>query len=125
MIRFINTYKDLFGVEPICQVLSEHLDGDFITASGYYRAIGRVASARSLSDQLLIPELIRIHQENYGVYGVRKMWQALRRAGWSVGRDQTYRLLAGFATPRSSLMRSAGKLWAGAFPRLCILRACR
>lgn len=93
MIRFINTYKDLFGVEPICRVLSEHLDGGFITASGYYRAIGRVASARSLSDQLLIPELIKIHQENYGVYGVRKMWQAMRRAGWAAGRDQTYRLM--------------------------------
>ncbi|WP_237233957.1 IS3 family transposase [Rothia nasisuis] len=64
-----------------------------MTASGYYRAIGRVASARSLSDQLLIPELIKIHQENYGVYGVRKMWQAMRRAGWAVGWDQTYRLM--------------------------------
>lgn len=93
MIRYINTYKDLFGVEPICRVLSEHLDGGFMTASGYYRAIGRVASARSLSDQLLIPELVRIHQENYGVYGVRKMWQAMRRAGWAIGRDQTYRLM--------------------------------
>ncbi|MGV3246269.1 IS3 family transposase [Rothia sp. 11254D007BW] len=93
MIRFINTYKDLFGVEPICRVLSEHLDGGFMTASGYYRAMSRVASARSLSDQLLIPELVRIYQENYGVYGVRKMWQAMKRAGWAIGRDQTYRLM--------------------------------
>ncbi len=93
MIRYINTYKDLFGVEPICRVLSEHLDGGFITASGYYRAMSRVASARSLSDQLLIPELVRIYQENYGVYGVRKMWQAMKRAGWAIGRDQTYRLM--------------------------------
>lgn len=93
MIRYIDTHKDLFGVEPICRVLAEHLDGGFITASGYYRAVKRVASARALSDQLLIPELLRIHQENYGVYGVRKMWQAMKRAGWDIGRDQTYRLM--------------------------------
>src|SRR5699024_5940108 len=30
---------------------------------------------------------------NYGVYGVRKMWHAMRRAGWDVGRDQCARLM--------------------------------
>lgn len=50
-------------------------------------------SARVLKDQLLIPELQQIHAENYGVYGVRKMWHAMRRAGWDIGRDQTYRLM--------------------------------
>ena len=93
MIRFIDTHKDLFGVEPICRTLAEHLDGGFITSRGYRAAKARVPAARTLSDQLLIPELLRIHQENYGVYGVRKMWQAMRRAGWAIGRDQTYRLM--------------------------------
>ncbi|WHS49943.1 IS3 family transposase [Rothia sp. SD9660Na] len=46
-----------------------------------------------MKDQLLIPELVKIHEENYGVYGVRKMWHAMRRAGWDIGRDQTYRLM--------------------------------
>lgn len=35
----------------------------------------------------------RIHAENYGVYGVRKMWHAMRREGWEIGRDQTARLM--------------------------------
>ena len=35
----------------------------------------------------------RIHGENYGVYGVRKMWYAARRAGWDIGRDQVARLM--------------------------------
>ena len=47
----------------------------------------------TLKDQLLIPELTKIHEENYGVYGVPEMWYAMNRAGWNIGRDQTYRLM--------------------------------
>lgn len=53
----------------------------------------RVPAARTLKDQLLIPELVKIHQENYGVYGMRRMWHAMARAGWDIGRNQTYRLM--------------------------------
>ena len=35
---------------------------------------------------MLINELKKIHARNYGVYGVRKMWHAARRAGWDSGR---------------------------------------
>jgi putative transposase len=35
----------------------------------------------------------RLHAENYGVYGRRKMHALLRRQGWAVGRDQTERLM--------------------------------
>ncbi|WP_419719921.1 IS3 family transposase, partial [Micrococcus luteus] len=28
----------------------------------------------------------RIHEQNYSVYGARKMWHAMRRAGWDLGR---------------------------------------
>jgi len=34
-----------------------------------------------------------VHRENYSVYGVRKMWHALRRKGEVVGRDQVARLM--------------------------------
>ena len=47
----------------------------------------------TLKDQLLIPELTKIHEKNYGVYGVPEMWYAMNRAGWNIGRDQTYRLM--------------------------------
>ena len=50
-------------------------------------------SARALSDSLLIPEIQRVHHENYSVYGVWKMWHAMRREGFDIGRDQTYRLM--------------------------------
>lgn len=35
----------------------------------------------------------RLHAENYGVYGVRKMHRLMRRQGWLVGRDQVARVM--------------------------------
>lgn len=93
MIAFIDSFRDRFGVEAICRTLKDALDCGFITSRGYRAAKKRAPSARSLSDSLLIPELIRIHQENYSVYGIRKMWHAMRRAGYVIGRDQTARLM--------------------------------
>jgi transposase InsO family protein len=42
---------------------------------------------------MLVEEVQRIHQANYCVYGARKMWHAMRHAGWDVGRDQVARLM--------------------------------
>jgi len=42
---------------------------------------------------LLVNALVTLHQENWGVYGVRKLWHAGRRAGLEVGRDQVGRLM--------------------------------
>lgn len=51
---------------------------------------------------MLIDELKDIHAKNYGVYGVRKLWHAAKRAGWNIGRDQVARLMkiAGIAGVR-------------------------
>jgi len=37
--------------------------------------------------------MLRLHTENYGVYGVRKMHALMRRQGWALGRDQTGRIM--------------------------------
>jgi len=87
MISFIDVFKDQFGVEPICVTLGATECG-FITARGYRAAKKRPASARSIKDELLIGKVQGIHQENYSVYGVRKMHAAMNRAGWDIGRDQ-------------------------------------
>ena len=92
MIRYIDTHRDRFGVEPICRVLDATGRG-FLTYRGYRAAKTRVRSARDLKDDLLIGEIQRIYAQNYSVYGVRKMWHALRREGWNIGRDQTGRLM--------------------------------
>lgn len=46
-----------------------------------------------LRDELLVPEVARLHAENYGAYVRRKMQALLRRQGWDIGRDQTERLM--------------------------------
>lgn len=50
-------------------------------------------SARRLRDTVLIERINEVHSTNYGVYGVRKMWHALRREGIDIGREQTARLM--------------------------------
>ncbi|MGP5722470.1 IS3 family transposase [Corynebacterium casei] len=47
----------------------------------------------------LAEHISELHAENYGVYGVRKMWHTLARQGIDIGREQTARLmrLAGVA----------------------------
>ncbi len=57
------------------------------TAYGYRAAKTRQPSPRALKDELLVPEITRLHAENYGVYGVRKMPALMRRQGWAVGHD--------------------------------------
>jgi putative transposase len=92
MIRFIEMHRDRFGVEAICRVLSATECG-FLTARGYRAARIRPPSARRLSDELLGAEMTRLHAENYGVYGIRKMHALMRRQGWVIGRDQTARIM--------------------------------
>ncbi|AZH78996.1 IS3 family transposase [Microbacterium sp. Y-01] len=92
MIQFINEHRDRFGVELICRVLRPAVQG-FLTSRGYRAAVGRAPSARRLRDDLLVPEIARLHVENYGVYGRRKMHALMRRQGSEIGRDQTERLM--------------------------------
>jgi transposase InsO family protein len=92
MIRFVDVFRDRFGVEAICRTIGATACG-FLTARGYRAAKTRAPSARRLRDDLLVPEVARLHAENYGVYGVRKMHALMRQQGWEIGRDQTGRLM--------------------------------
>lgn len=93
MITFIDMYRDRFSVEFICRVMKEHVRGGFLTSRGYRAAKTRLPSPRALRDEFLIEQLRQIHAQNYSVYGIRKMWHAMNRAGWKIGRDQTARLM--------------------------------
>jgi putative transposase len=97
-VRFIDEHKDRrvdgglrWGVEPICEVLTEH--NLPIAPATYYAAKTRPLSARAVRDAELKPLIERLHKDNYGVYGVRKMHAALRRDGVAIGRDHTARLM--------------------------------
>lgn len=92
MIMFIDKYRDRFGVEFLCRTLRAAVRG-FLTSRGYRAAKKRLPSPRQLRDEILVPEIKRLHQKHYGVYGRRKMHALLRREGWEIGRDACERLM--------------------------------
>ncbi len=93
MIAFVDEYRDCFLLECICRVLNEHTVGGFITSRGYRLVKKRPLSSRALRDEVLVGEVRRVFEENYRVYGVRKLWHAMRRESWYIGRDQVARLM--------------------------------
>ena len=87
MTRFIDSYRDRFGVEPICRALG-------VSASAYYQRRTGQRSLRAVEDERLLAVIRRTHKDNFHAYGYRKMWKALRRAGETVPRCQVQRLMA-------------------------------
>ncbi|WP_084784611.1 IS3 family transposase [Arthrobacter sp. Hiyo1] len=83
---FIEEHRDEHGVEPICRELQ-------VAPSTYYAHRTRPASARSLQDAELTEAIRRIHEENYGVYGARKVHAELRRQGRQMARCTVERLM--------------------------------
>jgi putative transposase len=79
------------GGEPICAVLSEH--GVKIAPSTYHEWRDKLPSAREQGDQVLLGHIRRVHAENFGVYGPRKVWLVLNREGIPVARCTIERLM--------------------------------
>jgi len=64
---------------PICSALrSAEVP---IAPSTYYAARDRDPSPRAVHDDYLKTEIRRVHKENYGIYGARKVHAQLRREG--------------------------------------------
>jgi putative transposase len=83
-VDYIDEHKKAFGVEPICTVLAS---ADVtIAPSTYYAARSRAPSARVVRDEQVRTEISRVHKENYGVYGIRKVHAQLGRDGGVHGR---------------------------------------
>jgi putative transposase len=91
MVTYIDDHKERFGVEPICAVLP-------IAPSTYYvnktqhRDPDR-QSARAQRDDELKLEIQRVWDDNFRVYGVRKVWRQLKREGFEVARCTVARLM--------------------------------
>ena len=84
MTAFIDQYRSAYGVEPICKMLP-------IAPSTYHAHVARRVdptrlSARAKRDDALTPEVRRVFEENFGVYGVRKVWRQMQREGFEVAR---------------------------------------
>jgi len=91
MIAFIDDHRKAYGVEPICRVLP-------IAPSTYHDHVARRRdparlSARAKRDAALKVEVRRVFEENFRVYGVRKVWRQLQREGLDVARCTVARLM--------------------------------
>ena len=91
MTAFIDEHRDVFGVEPICQLLP-------IAPSTYYTQAARrvdpdLRPNRAWRDDALCQEIRRVWDENKQVYGVRKVWKQLRREGYGTARCTVERLM--------------------------------
>lgn len=78
-MAFLDAHREEHGVEPICRVLP-------IAPSTYCEAKARERDPqrqpeRARRDAAVSHEIRRIWDENFRVYGVRKIWKQLRRDG--------------------------------------------
>ena len=91
MKAFIDDHRDAYGVEPICRVLP-------IAPSTYHAHAAKAAdpsraSAREQRDRVLAPEVRHVFEENFSVYGARKVWRQMKREGVDVARCTVERLM--------------------------------
>jgi putative transposase len=91
MKSFVDDHRDEYGVEPICAEIP-------IAPSTYYEQKAREADperlpARAKRDAELEPEVRRVWEENFRVYGARKVWRQLNREQIPVAKCTTERLM--------------------------------
>lgn len=87
----MNDHRAAHGGEPICKVLP-------IAPSTYHEHVARRRDparlpARAKRDEALKVEVRRVFQENFQVYGVRKVFRQLRREGFDIARCTVARLM--------------------------------
>jgi transposase InsO family protein len=95
MVRFIDTHREDFGVEPICAQLP-------IASSTYYEQKRRERDpsrrpARAQRDAELRPEITRVWHANHDVYGAVKVWKQPTRERIAVARCTVERLMRDLA----------------------------
>ena len=59
IVAYIDAYRDRFGVEPICAVLSEH--GGTIAPSTYYARTKTPVTDAELQEAYLVNALVDLH----------------------------------------------------------------
>ena len=91
MVSFIDAHRCEYGVESICAQLP-------IAPSQYYEHKAREADperlpARLQRDRALMPQIQRVYEQNFSVYGPRKVWRQLGREDIRVARCTIERLM--------------------------------
>jgi putative transposase len=93
MVAFVDAHREQYGVEPICTVVP-------IAPSTYYEQKARQADPRRLPtraqrEAALQPEIQRVWDEHFQVYGAKKVWKQLNRERIRVARCTVARLMSG------------------------------
>ena len=70
----------------MCQVLK-------VSRSGYYAWRGRPPSEREMANQALYKEIKAVYDESHGTYGSPRIYQALRRRGFTCSENRVARLM--------------------------------
>ena len=91
MVAFIDRHREAVGVESICKTLQ-------FAPSAYYERRKQAQTPglrcpRQKADDALRPAIRRVWEDNFGVYGTRKVWRQLRREGHDVARCTVERLM--------------------------------
>jgi transposase InsO family protein len=91
MVSFVDEHRGEYGVEPICAQLP-------IAPSTYYECKAREVDPsrlppRARRDLELSGEIRRVYDENFLVYGARKVWRQLNREQITVARCTVERLM--------------------------------
>ena len=91
MVSFIDEHRQFHGVESICALLP-------IAPSTFYEHKARAADPerlppRAKRDAFLRGEIQRVWDENFQVYGARKVWRQLNREQIEVARCTVERLM--------------------------------
>lgn len=91
MMVFVDQHREQYGVEPICEQIR-------IAPSSYYEHKARERNSDRLPERIkrdmkLELDIQRVWQDNFQVYGARKVWRQLLREGIGVARCTVERLM--------------------------------
>lgn len=91
MVAFIDRHRAALGVESICRTLQ-------FAPSAYYERKKQtkepeLRSPRQKADESLREVIRHLWEENFKVYGARKLWRQLRKYGHDVARCTVERLM--------------------------------
>jgi putative transposase len=88
---YIDQHRNLYGVEPICKVLQ-------VAPSAYRKYAARcrqpeLRSRRAQMDEQNKVNIYRVWEQNFQVYGARKIWWQMNRQGQCIARCTVERLM--------------------------------
>lgn len=84
--QFIDDHRSEFDVRQMCRVLR-------VSPSGYYAWRSRPESNRAKEDAILWSEIEKVHDQSYGIYGYRRVREALIQLGIKASYRRVARLM--------------------------------